>query len=119
MASVDDETDLSTLTGENDKYRLLVEAKFQCEFGNVTWEAVQLMTKDEFLVEYGSGAGNLPAVRTLLRAWMKHYELEARFKQSPPSQQNGELRCCFRIHSCLCCFQKDITVPNSLLPVAR
>jgi hypothetical protein len=48
-------------------------------------------------------------------------------------QQDGKLRCCFRIHSCiqfaararkyfhscLCCFQKDITVPNSLLPVAR
>jgi hypothetical protein len=50
-----------------------------------------------------------------------------------PKQPNGKLRCCSRIHSfiqfaarvrkyfhsCLCCFQKDITVPNSLLPVAR
>jgi hypothetical protein len=45
-----------------------------------------------------------------------------------PEQQNGKLRCYSRIHSCiqfaarvrkyfhscLCCFQKDITVPNSL-----
>jgi hypothetical protein len=97
MASVSNETDLSTLTGENDRYRKLVETKFQSEFGNVTWEAAQLMTKDEFLYEYGGA--DAPAVRTLLRAWMHHYELEARFKRSPPSpqQQNCELRCYSRM----------------------
>ena len=93
--SVDDETDLTTLVGENDKYRALIEAKFQSEYGNVTWGAAQLMTKDEFLDNYGSGN---PAVRNLLMAWITHYALGDRFKQAPDrSPRHGEWRYCSRI----------------------
>jgi hypothetical protein len=98
MASVSDETDLSMLHGENDEYCKLVTAKFQSKYGNVKWKAAQLMTKDEFLDGYS--ADEAPAVRNLLLAWMNNYKLEERFTQSPLSlpQQNGKLRCCFRIH---------------------
>jgi hypothetical protein len=101
MASVDDETDLSTLTGRH--YRALVEAKFQSKYGNVKWHAARLMTKDEFLKLYSDGEA--PAVWNLLLGWVEYYNLEAGFKQSTPSSppQNGECLC-FCILVFKCCF---------------
>lgn len=91
MADVSDGTDLTTLVGDNDRYRALVQAKFQSEFGNVTWGGARLSTKDEFLEEYGSKNA---AVRSLLREWISHYGLEHGFKQReliPPTPSPSEL----------------------------
>eukprot|EP00980_Cylindrotheca_fusiformis_P017675 scaffold5540_cov96-Cylindrotheca_fusiformis.AAC.3 len=74
---VNDETDLSTLIGENGKFRKLVEAKFKSEFGNLTWRAARLSTMEEFLDRYSS---NAPAVWDILRDWIAHYRLEGGFK---------------------------------------
>jgi hypothetical protein len=99
VSVVDEMTDLSTLTGMDGKHRELVQTKFRSTYGNITWRAARLTTKDQFLDEYS--AGDPPSVRTLLREWMEDYNLEARFKPPSPQQQNGKLiklRCCFRIH---------------------
>eukprot|EP00980_Cylindrotheca_fusiformis_P017470 scaffold5466_cov90-Cylindrotheca_fusiformis.AAC.2 len=74
---LDDETDLSMLIGDNEKYRKLVEAKFRSEFGNLTWRAARLSTMEEFLNEYES---NNAVVRSLLREWIDHYGLKDGFK---------------------------------------
>jgi len=77
---VNDETDLTTLVGDNGKFRALVEAKFRSEFGNITWGDARVWTKDEFLDEYGS---NSAPARNLLKKWMAQYGLEAGFKVPP------------------------------------
>jgi hypothetical protein len=64
MEVVNDETVLSTLTGVNGEYRLLVGEKFRTKYGNVTWKAARLMTKDQFLKLYS--AGETPAVWNFL-----------------------------------------------------
>lgn len=76
MADVTDETDLTTLVGENDEFKKLVESEFQSsEVGNHTWGKAKVYTKDEFLNEYGSGRD--PVVRNFLVAWIAHYRLGA------------------------------------------
>jgi hypothetical protein len=103
MVSVDDKTDLSTLTGDNEQYRKLVERKFQSIDGNVTWEDAKSMTKDGFMNLYG--ANEPAAVINRLNGWIKHHELEAGFKPPSPQQQNGKLICCSRILVFKCCFE--------------
>lgn len=87
--NVDDDTDLTTLVGENGRFKMLVESKFQSEVGNLTWGEAQVFTKDEFLEEYGSGN---PVIRNKLLAWIVCYSLGDRFKEAPgrpprPQQQ--------------------------------
>jgi len=84
LGPVNDETDLTTLVGDNGKFRALVRAKFSSNFGKLTWGDVRVWTKDEFLDEFGSDDA---AVKTLLKKWMEHYELEARFKAPAAVQQ--------------------------------
>ena len=81
---INDETDLTTLVGDNDEYRRLVQAKFKTEYGNVTWGAARLTTKDEFLDEYSVNTGG---VKSLLRQWIVNYGLEDGFRAPP---QNPE-----------------------------
>ena len=76
---VHDETDLSTLVGENGKFRLLVEAKFRSEYGNLTWRGAREWTMEEFLLRFGS---NDAVVETLLKEWISSYGLEDGFKAS-------------------------------------
>jgi len=86
--TVDDDTDLTTLVGENGRFKMLVESKFHTEVGNVTWEVAKAFSKEEFLDNYGS---NNPGVRNMLVAWVAHYALGDRFEQQPapgrPQQQ--------------------------------
>jgi hypothetical protein len=81
---VDDDTELTTLTGEHGKYRRLVEDLFQTEYGSATWGEVKLSTKDEFLDAYSSGKR---AVRDKLAAWIRYNELEDRFEQAKQQQK--------------------------------
>ena len=76
---VHDETDLSTLVGENGKFRLLVEAKFRSEYGNLTWRGAREWTMEEFLLRFGS---NDAVAETLLKEWIGCYGLEDGFKAS-------------------------------------
>ena len=82
--SVDDETDLSTLVGDNGEFQRLVEAKFRTEFGNVTWQEAKVYTVDKFLDEYAAGSSG---VRIKLMAWIAHYDLKERFKQPESSKR--------------------------------
>ena len=51
---VNDDTDLTTLVGDNDKFRKLVQAKFRSEYGNLTWKGAKVWTMEEFLRLFGS-----------------------------------------------------------------
>jgi hypothetical protein len=81
---VDDDTELTTLTGDHGKDRRLVEDLFQTEYGSATWGEVKLSTKDEFLDAYSSGKR---AVRDKLAAWIRYNELEDLFEQAKQQQK--------------------------------
>jgi hypothetical protein len=88
-AAVQDDTDLTTLVGPDRKYERLAEHCFTGEsIGNTTWGDAKNATLIEFLAAYGTNQ------KIQLIAWIEYYGLSSRFKEQ---QQNGELRCCFRM----------------------
>jgi hypothetical protein len=82
---VDDDTELTTLTGQHGKYCRLVEDLFQMEYGSATRGEVKLSMKDEFLDAYSSGKH---AVRDKLATWIRYNELEDRFEQAKQQQKS-------------------------------
>lgn len=83
--TVEDETDLITLTGENEEYKNLVEEFFTW---NLTWGDIKGVSRNEFLDSFCKDQAI--AVRYHLLAWVKDYNLMDRF-QPEAQQENGEL----------------------------
>ena len=74
--AVEDDTDLTTLVGDGDKYKGLVMNLFDTGYGHVQWKGVKGYTKDTFLKRYGKGD---PSLEDFLRCWMKDFGLEGQF----------------------------------------
>jgi hypothetical protein len=101
VQDVQDGTDLTKLVGTGEEYQEYARLASLCfaddEVGNTTWRAAKTFTMEDFLKEF---AAEKPTRRAKLQAWIRHYQLETRFKQLPVEQPNGELLCS-RIHFCI------------------
>ena len=74
---MDDSTDLTTLTGEDNKFLELVENKFKSDGGrNLTWGVLRCSTLTQFFDDFGDSGME----KALLRAWVKYYKLEDGFE---------------------------------------
>ena len=82
---VNDDTELTTLTGQHSKYCRLVEDLFQMKYGSAMRGEVKLSTKDEFL---DASSSRKHAVRDKLVAWIRYNKLEDRFEQAKQHQKS-------------------------------
>ena len=83
MVTVEDDTVLSTLTGEEGNFKNLVEQLFGKLGLDLTWTMVKTFTLQEFLDKFAAN----PTTRSALDAWAKYYNLGGRFK---PPKRKGE-----------------------------